>query len=519
MVDDRGRSTIEGKRAILGDGEIESRVGVRKRNLVAEDRAVECNNVINCCRAGNPTAQAAPRVPVRSDFVLIVEAEPARPFRRSTLRVKCYNLQIDRVSKLKPVIMCAHVIVTRAERHIEVEAVLDMRNPFDQRWRDHGDVVKLQQLLRPPMLPSEFIRSYLSRKARAAWGSRTRSPCPHLARAISHRAKQPIPCSPMKEPVMTTHPGLQPSDTSHAAAPSGDAGHHVVVIGAGFGGLQLVHGLSGPGTRITLIDQRNHHLFQPLLYQVATTILATSEIAWPIRSLFRNRPDVTTLLARVCGVDVAGRSVELEDGASVGYDTLVIATGARHAYFGHDEWEQFAPGLKTLEDATTIRRRLLLAFERAERETDPAIRHALLTFSVIGAGPTGVELAGIIAELAKHTLWRDFRRIDTREARVLLIEAGPRVLAAFPEDLSTYAADALKRRGVELWLAKPVTDCTAEGLRIGEDFIPCRTAVWAAGVAASPAAAWLGVEGDRAGRVPVQPDLTLADHPDIFVDW
>lgn len=276
---------------------------------------------------------------------------------------------------------------------------------------------------------------------------------------------------------MTTHPGLQPSDASHATAPSGDAGHHVVVIGAGFGGLQLVHGLSGPGTRITLIDQRNHHLFQPLLYQVATTILATSEIAWPIRSLFRNRPDVTTLLARVCGVDVAGRSVELEDGASVGYDTLVIATGARHAYFGHDEWEQFAPGLKTLEDATTIRRRLLLAFERAERVTDPAIRQALLTFSVIGAGPTGVELAGIIAELAKHTLWRDFRRIDTREARVLLIEAGPRVLAAFPEDLSTYAADALKRRGVELWLGKPVTDCTAEGLRIGEDFIPCRTAV------------------------------------------
>jgi NADH:ubiquinone reductase (H+-translocating) len=321
----------------------------------------------------------------------------------------------------------------------------------------------------------------------------------------------------MKEPVMTTHPGLQPSDRSHATAPSGDARHHVVVIGAGFGGLQLVHGLSGPGTRITLIDQRNHHLFQPLLYQVATTILATSEIAWPIRSLFRNRPDVTTLLARVCGVDVAGRSVELEDGTQVAYDSLVIATGARHAYFGHDEWEQFAPGLKTLEDATTIRRRLLLAFERAERETDPAIRQALLTFSVIGAGPTGVELAGIIAELAKHTLWRDFRRIDTREARVLLIEAGPRVLAAFPEDLSTYAADALKRRGVELWLGKPVTDCTAEGLRIGEDFIPCRTAVWAAGVAASPAAAWLGVAGDRAGRVPVQADLTLQGHPEIFV--
>ncbi len=316
---------------------------------------------------------------------------------------------------------------------------------------------------------------------------------------------------------MTASPGPQPSDAAPAAAQSRDLRHHIVVIGAGFGGLALVQRLRGAGARITLIDQRNHHLFQPLLYQVATTILATSEIAWPIRSLFRNRPDVTTLLGRVCGVDVAGRTVDLEDGARVSYDTLVLATGARHSYFGHDEWEQFAPGLKTLEDATTIRRHLLLAFERAERETDPATRRALLTFGVIGAGPTGAELAGIIAELAKQTLWRDFRAIDTREARILLIEAGHRVLAAFPEDLSTYAADALRRRGVELWLGKPVTEINAEGLRIGEEFIPCRTAVWAAGVAASPAAAWLGIKGDSAGRVPVQPDLTLQAHPDIFV--
>ena len=301
------------------------------------------------------------------------------------------------------------------------------------------------------------------------------------------------------------------------SVPTAASPHHVVVIGAGFGGLQLVRGLKGAGARITLIDQRNHHLFQPLLYQVATTILATSEIAWPIRSLFRDRKDVTTLLGRVASIDTGATAVELEDGARVPYDTLVLATGARHAYFGHDEWETAAPGLKTLEDATTIRRRLLLAFELAEREADPAARRAFLTFGIIGAGPTGVELAGIIAELAKRTLWRDFRNIDTREARVILIEAGPRVLAAFPEDLSAYAARALERRGVELRLGKPVSDCTAEGLTIEEEFIPCRTAVWAAGVAASPAAAWLGLEGDRAGRAPVQPDLSVEGRPEIFV--
>ena len=299
--------------------------------------------------------------------------------------------------------------------------------------------------------------------------------------------------------------------------PRGNLDHHVVVIGAGFGGLQTVRGLKGAGAGITLIDQRNHHLFQPLLYQVATTILATSEIAWPIRSLFRDRKEVTTLLARVDGVDTAARLVRLGDGSTVSYDTLVIATGARHAYFGHDEWEEFAPGLKTLEDATTIRRRLLLAFERAEREPDPEARRALLTFGVIGAGPTGVELAGIIAELAKRTLWPEFRNIDTRDARILLIEAGPRVLSAFPKELSAYAARALEQRGVDLLLGTAVSDCSDEGLTVGETFIPCRSAVWAAGVAASPASTWLGIEGDRAGRVPVKPDLSVAAHPEIFV--
>lgn len=298
--------------------------------------------------------------------------------------------------------------------------------------------------------------------------------------------------------------------------PSSDA-HHLVVVGAGFAGLQLVRDLAGAGLRITLIDQRNHHLFQPLLYQVATTILATSEIAWPIRRLFRERADVTTLLGQVSGVDADGKRVLLDDGAAVPYDTLVLATGARHSYFGRDEWEAVAPGLKTLEDATTIRRRLLLAFEQAERETDPAARRALLTFAVIGAGPTGVELAGIIAELAQQILWREFRNIDTREARVLLIEAGARVLAAFPESLSDYAQGALERLGVEVLFGRPVSDISADGVTIGDEFVGCRTVVWAAGVAASPAAAWLGISADRAGRASVGPNLNAPGRLDVFV--
>ena len=292
---------------------------------------------------------------------------------------------------------------------------------------------------------------------------------------------------------------------------------HIVVVGAGFGGVQLIHDLRGANARITLIDQRNHHLFQPLLYQVATTILATSEIAWPIRHLFRDRKDVATLLGTVTGVDTQRKQVRLENGSEIAYDTLVLATGARHAYFGHDEWEKLAPGLKALEDATTIRRRLLLAFERAERETDEARRQALLTFSIVGGGPTGVELAGIIAELAKQTIWPEFRNIDTRQARVLLLEAGPRILAAFPEDLSNYALKALERLGVEVRLGVPVKDITAEGVTLGEEFIPCRTAIWAAGVAASPAALWLDAESDRAGRVKVLSNLNVPGHENVFV--
>ncbi|KSV81833.1 MULTISPECIES: NAD(P)/FAD-dependent oxidoreductase [Sinorhizobium/Ensifer group] len=293
--------------------------------------------------------------------------------------------------------------------------------------------------------------------------------------------------------------------------------HRVVIVGGGFAGLQLAKDLKCPETNVTIIDRRNHHLFQPLLYQVATTVLATSEIAWPIRAVFRGRKDVRTLLGEVVGVDMENKFVKMKDGHAVPYDTLVLATGARHAYFGRDDWEPFAPGLKALEDATTIRRRLLLAFEKAELETDPDARRALLTFGIIGAGPTGVEMAGIIAQLAHRTLVEEFRSIDTTEARILLIEAGPRVLPVFPETLSEYARKSLTGMGVEVRTGRPVTACNEDGISIGEEFVASRTVIWAAGVQASKAAVWIGAERDRAGRAVVQPDLTVDGHPEIFV--
>ncbi len=292
--------------------------------------------------------------------------------------------------------------------------------------------------------------------------------------------------------------------------------HRVVIVGAGFGGLETTYRLAGTPVEIMLIDRRNHHLFQPLLYQVATASLATSEIAWPIRYLLRDRGEVTTLFATASGVDTANRRVLLDDGDALPYDSLVLATGARHAYFGHDEWEPFAPGLKTLEDATTLRRRILVAFERAEREKDPARRAALLTFVIVGAGPTGVELAGTIAELARDTLRPDFRSIDTQKARVVLIEAGSRVLAGFPDDLSAYAQRSLESLGVEVMLGEAVTECSADGVMYGAKNLPAKTLIWAAGVRASPAAEWLDAPADRAGRLQVNPDLTVPGHPDIF---
>ncbi len=292
--------------------------------------------------------------------------------------------------------------------------------------------------------------------------------------------------------------------------------HHVVIIGAGFGGLEVARRLARADVRVTVIDRRNHHLFQPLLYQVATASLATSEIAWPIRSLLRGYKNTTTLLGRVIGVNSQEKTVLLADGDAVSFDTLVLATGARHAYFGHDEWEPFAPGLKTLEDATTIRRRILGAFERAERSTDEAGRAGFLTFVVIGGGPTGVELAGTIAELAHDTLRRDFRNIDTRQAHVVLVEAGPRVLPGFRQSLSDYARQALTGLGVEVRLGQAVSECTAEGVKIGSEHLPANTVIWAAGVAASPAAQWLHAASDRAGRILTEPNLTMPGHPDIF---
>ena len=296
----------------------------------------------------------------------------------------------------------------------------------------------------------------------------------------------------------------------------GEASPHVVVVGGGFGGLETVARLAGAPVRITLVDARNYHLFQPLLYQVATASLAASEIAWPIRHLFSKRRDVTTWLATVDAIDAKTRQVFLDDGTALAYDTLVLATGARHAYFGHDDWEIFAPGLKTLEDATTLRRRILLAFERAEREEKKAQQAALLTFVIIGAGPTGVELAGTIAELARATLPQDFRTIDTRKARIVLIEAGPRVLPGFPEDLSAYAKNALERLGVEVSLGTPVSECTAEGVVYGGKRLPAATIIWAAGVHASSAAKWLDAPADGAGRIKVEADLTVPGHPEIF---
>src|ERR1700716_3872656 len=298
--------------------------------------------------------------------------------------------------------------------------------------------------------------------------------------------------------------------------PRPESPHHVVIVGAGFGGREAPLGVRGAPAPITLIDRRNHHLFQPLLYQVATASLATSEIAWPIRYLLRARPEVTTLFATVTGVDAQGKRVLLDDDDALPYDTLILATGARHAYFGHDEWEPFAPGLKTLEDATTLRRRILVAFERAERETDPERRAALLTFVIVGAGPTGVELAGTIAELAQDTLPPDFRNIDTQKARVVLIEAGPRVLAGFADDLSTYAQRSLESIGVEVVLGQAVTECSADGVVYGGTSPHAKPRIGPAGVRAAPAAEWLDAAADRAGRLQVLPDLTVSGHPEIF---
>ena len=292
---------------------------------------------------------------------------------------------------------------------------------------------------------------------------------------------------------------------------------HLVIIGGGFAGLWATRALARTPLRITLIDRRNHHLFQPLLYQVATAGLSAPDIAAPLRHILRRQGNVEVRLGEARGISPAEKTVTLDDGSVLRFDWLLLAAGATHAYFGHDDWAPHAPGLKTLDDALDLRRKLLLAFERAEAETDPAARAAWLNFAIVGGGPTGVELAGTLAEIARHTLKNEFRNIDPSEARVRLIEAGPRVLSSFPEDLSEKARRQLHKLGVEVATGTPVGAIGADGYRLGDEFVPARTVVWAAGVAASPLARSLDVPLDRAGRVVVQPDLSVPGHPDIFV--
>ena len=292
---------------------------------------------------------------------------------------------------------------------------------------------------------------------------------------------------------------------------------HVLIVGGGFGGLWATRGLASAPVRITLVDRCNHHLFQPLLYQVATAGLSAPDIAAPLRHILRRQRNVTVLMDEVQSVDAAGKRVQLAQGGALDFDYLLLAPGARHAYFGHDDWAEHAPGLKTLDDALGIRRQLLTAFERAEAEDDPAQRAAWLSFVIVGGGPTGVELAGTLAEIARHTLRREFRRIDPTQARIVLAEAGPRVLSSFPEALSEAARGHLHRLGVEVRTGEAITRIDAEGVEFGATRLPARTVLWAAGVAASPLGRSLGAPLDRAGRVQVLPDLSVPGHPEVFV--
>lgn len=292
---------------------------------------------------------------------------------------------------------------------------------------------------------------------------------------------------------------------------------HIVIVGGGFAGLWAARAWARAPVRITLLDRGNHHLFQPLLYQVATAGLSAPNIAAPLRQILRRQKNVTVLLGEVAKIAPGEKSVRLGDGRMLDYDHLLLASGATHAYFGHDDWATHAPGLKTLDDALEIRRRILTAFERAEAEDDPERRAAWLTFAIVGGGPTGVELAGTLAEIARHTLHGEFRRADPRHARVLLLEAGARVLSSFPESLSEKARTQLERLGVEIRTGVPVVQIDSDGVQLGDERIAARTVLWAAGVAASPLARDLGVPLDRAGRVLVMPDLSVPGHPEIFV--
>ncbi|GLK68682.1 NAD(P)/FAD-dependent oxidoreductase [Hansschlegelia plantiphila] len=290
----------------------------------------------------------------------------------------------------------------------------------------------------------------------------------------------------------------------------------VVIVGGGFGGLTVAMKLAKADVDVTVLDRHNYHCFQPLLYQVATAELSPGDIAWPIRHVLRKQKNARVLLGKVTEIDVAARKV-IADSVTLDYDELVLATGATHSYFGHDEWEKSAPGLKRVEDATIIRRRLLLAFERAELAQDDAERERLLTFAIVGAGPTGVELAGSIIEVARQVMPSEFRCIDARTTRVILIEAGPRVLPSFPPHLSDYTQKSLERMGVEVLTSTRVTNCDDEGVDLESGRLQAATVIWAAGVVASEAGQWIGAACDNAGRVVVNDDLSVPGHPEIFV--
>jgi len=300
-------------------------------------------------------------------------------------------------------------------------------------------------------------------------------------------------------------------------APNGSKRPHVVILGGGFAGIYTAQGLKESAVDITLVDRRNHHLFQPMLYQVATAALAPESIAYPIRRILRGQKHAEVVLGEAVQVDVDAQRVELSDGTKLHYDYLVVGTGARHSYFGRNEWETLAPGLKSLDDALDIRRRVLVAFELAEREQDPIKRHAHLTFVVVGGGPTGVEMAGAIAEIRNFALAKDFRHIDPREATVLLLEGGKRILSGYAEEMSDKAKQELKKIGVEVRTETLVTDITDRHVNAGGWTIPTRTVIWAAGNQASPLIATLGCDTDRAGRAMVEPDCTIAGHPEVFV--
>jgi NADH dehydrogenase len=295
-----------------------------------------------------------------------------------------------------------------------------------------------------------------------------------------------------------------------------DGKPHVVIVGAGFGGLEAAKKLGKEAVRVTVIDRTNHHLFQPLLYEVATAALSPADIAAPIRGILNDFLNTEVILAEVKSVNVAAKTVDIGD-REIAYDYLILATGSRHSYFGHDEWERLAPGLKSLEDAVEIRRRLLLAFEYAEKITDEAAKAAAMTFVVIGGGPTGVEMAGAIAEISRYTLAKDFRHIDPASARVILVEGDQRVLSSFPEDLSVSAMNQLKRLGVEVRTGIHAKSLTDAGVEVGEEFIPCRVKIWAAGNAASFVGKTMGVPLDKAGRVIVNEDLTIPGHREVQV--